>query len=571
MRFVRSCFLLLTSLLVAVPCAVAQAPDTTELPEIAPREIEIRSEREIALPSLERQPLTGFASPPDVPAVPADHSPYVGTYTYPLDNLPESLPVPQTVSESMQPTGTPAQGFLEGGTGRYFSRFFEGRMSEPLSSTERLSVHGAYTGTEDDPNDDVAEARVRLESTQQSLKVDAEAHGTVQRYALFGARPLTSNVPDTPDREGYTAGASVRVANTGTIPASAQVQYDYASYSSALSTPPSGAGARDLVFSQQQFELRGATTVPIRFRPHLDATYRRSWLGGDPADDTAFDLDATGTISVFETDSTRLEVGATALAYSTPADPTTPALGAADATFIAPTVHAEWWVTDAARLHLRNRPRLGDSSLDQLYAANPYIEFASSLQPTLETTNAEVGLTYAPGPVQIVAAAGYRYAPTYRYFELSPQSRGGYGDLYAVRYDAAQIIEGRGEIALQGTEGIQASLGISVRDGALGSDDTDIPNFAAVTADAMVGVSFAGGDGFLKAHGSLEGPRDASLRPQAEQVDTYFSVDLEGSYALNPQIEIVARARNLSYEAPTHWARYPRPPAEVSAGLRLQW
>ncbi len=27
----------------------------------------------------------------------------------------------------------------------------------------------------------------------------------------------------------------------------------------------------------------------------------------------------------------------------------------------------------------------------------------------------------------------------------------------------------------------------------------------------------------------------------------------------------------LSYEAPTHWARYPRPAAEVSAGLRLQW
>ena len=98
--------------------ALAQQTDTTRLPELAPREIEIRGEREIDLPALERQPLTGFASPPRVPTVPADHQPYVGSYQQTLDDLPESLPIPETVTEPMRPAADPATGFLEGGSGR---------------------------------------------------------------------------------------------------------------------------------------------------------------------------------------------------------------------------------------------------------------------------------------------------------------------------------------------------------------------------------------------------------------------------------------------------------------------
>jgi hypothetical protein len=123
-------------------------------------------------------------------------------------------------------------------------------------------------------------------------------------------------------------------------------------------------------------------------------------------------------------------------------------------------------------------------------------------------------------------------------------------------------------------DGVQASLGVSVRDGTLTSIDSldsDIPNFAPVTADAMVAVSFLDGEGFVEAHGRFESPRDAGLRPQSPRVGSYFSVDLEGSYSLGPNTEIVARAENLSVEAPTEWAQYPRPPAQISVGLRLKW
>jgi len=563
-------FVVLAALLVVPLSAHAQEADTTQLPEIAPREIEIRGERQIALPSLERQPLTGFASPPSLPSVPADHRPYVGAYTYPLDELPESLPVPETVSDAMQPTAEPAKGFIEGGTGRYFSRFFEGRVGIPLSPEERVSVHGTYTGTEADPDDDVLEARVRLESDQEVLRLNAEVFGAVQRYALFGATPLGPSA--TPRREGFSGGGAFRLESTGAVAASAGLRYEGAEYTSDFGT--SGGSPNELAFSQQQVTLQGAASAPLPYPPRLEVTYRRSWLGGDPADDTAFDLGATGTITFYPTPSTTVDVGATLLAYNTPAVPTNPVLGDADATFVAPAVRAEWRFADDARLFLRNQPRLGDTSLNSLYATNPYAQHAPSLRPTLETTNAEAGFTLSRGVVRVVAAAGYRYAPTYRFYALSSQALNGTDNLYRVGYESARVLEGRGQLALQGVDGVQASLGLSVRDGTLTSIDSldsDIPNFAPVAADAMVAVSFLDGDGFVEAHGRFESPRDAGLLPQSPRVGSYFSVDLEGSYSLGANTEIVARAENLSVEAPTEWEQYPRPPAQISVGLRLKW
>ena len=557
-------------LLLIVPPTHAQQTDTTQLPEIAPREIEIRGERQIALPSLERQPLTGFTSPSTIPPVPPDHRPYTGAYDQPLDGLPESLPVPESVSASMAPTAEPAQGYLEGGSGRYVSRFFEGRVGVPLSPRSRLSVQGAYTGTEADPNDDVADARVRLQHTQDPVRIDATAHGSVQRYALHGASSTIQSVAEVPDRESYSAGGAVQVRRTNPdAPAQAEVRYDQTEYTSHLDPT-----ATEQTYSQQQLGLSGEATAPFPYRPHVRAQYRRSWLGEGPQTQTAYDAEVSGTVSYSPIEPVSVEAGAAVLAFDTPAQPVQSNAGSAGATFVAPVVDAEWRVAGGTRLFLRNQPRLGDTALDPLYATNPYAQHAPSLRPPLETTNAEGGLTLTRGPVRVVAAAGYRYAPTYRYFDLDRGGQGAgqgvYQGLYQVRYDAARIWEGRGEVALQGVDGVQASLGLSVRDGTLPDVNGPIPNFAAVTADALLTVSFAGGDGFLKAHGEFHGPRDAGLSPTV-RLDPYVSVDLEGSYAVGSDLELVARAEQLSPDAPTMWANYPQPVAELSVGLRLRW
>jgi hypothetical protein len=542
--------LALAVLLGVAPAAYGQDPDTTQLPEIAPREIEIRGERQIDLPSLERQPLTGFASPARVPEVPDDRTPYVGSYRQPLDDPPESLPAPETVSEPMEPVADPAQGFLEGGTGRYFSRFFEGRVGVPLSDSDRLSLHGQYTGIEDTPDDDVADARIRYERTRGTVRIAADAHGGAQRYALFGASPSDSK------REAFMAGGAFRLRTLGDHPARVEMRYDNTEYTSRRNSTS--------VFSQQQFSLSGSGSLPLPLRPRLDATLRRSWFGGGTTDDPAFSLDAGGQLTGYETESTTIRAGARVLAYDTPARPAAPRGGTVGAVFIVPSARLEWAIADRVRFHVHNRPRLGDTALDQLYAANPYAQHAPSLQPTLETTNAEAGLAVSLGSVRLVTTAGYRYAPTYRYFSYNAQS-----GLYDVRYSPAQILQGRGQVAFQGIEGVHASLGLSVRDGTLTSSNAEIPSFAPVTADAMLAASFAGGDGFLEAQARFESPRDANLAN--DRLDSYVTVDLEGSYALGGQTEVIMRAKHLSPGTLTLWKNHPRPPAQVSLGLRLNW
>lgn len=544
--------LALTVLLVAVPAVYGQEPDTTQLPEIAPREIEIRGERQIDLPSLERQPLTGFASPPRTPSVPATRTPYVGSYRQTLEDLPESLPIPQTVSEPMQPNADPALGFLEGGSGRYYSRFFEGRVGVPLSTNDRLSIHGRYNGIEDNPDDDVADARIRYKHIQEEVRFTADAYGGAQRYALFGASPSNS------EREAFTGGGAFRLRTSGERPTRAEVQYDYAQYTSSL-------GTSDPEYIQQQLTLNGEAPLPLPSQPRLDGTLRRSWLTGNLPSETAFSVDAGGQFTAYETKSSTVTVGARVLAYDTPARPTRPQTGNADATFVMPSIRAEREFGERTRLHLQNRPRLGETSLDQLYATNPYAQHAPSLQPTLETTNAEVGLTVGLGRIRLVTTAGYRYAPVYRHFRYDMRT-----GLYGVGYSSAQILQGRGQLALQGIEGVQASVGLSVRDGKLTSTDTEIPSFSPVTADAMLAVSFAGGDGFLEAQTRFESPRYTDLN-QNERLDSYFTLNLEGSYALNDRVHVVARAARLSSGTLTLWKGHPRPPAQVSLGFRLSW
>ena len=563
LRLCGLCLLVAASLVFA-PCAFGQQADTTQLPEIAPREIEIRGERQIALPSLERQPLSGFTSPPALPTVPADRRPYQGTYTPSIDGIPDQLPVPEAVSDALGPTGEPQQGYLEGGSGRYFSRFFEGRLGVPLSPQDRLSVYGTYTGTEADPNDDVATARVRLSHTADPVRIDGSLHGAVQRYALYGASgtsPFTSQVPD---REGSSAGGAVQVRRTSLrAPARLAVRYDNTQYTSDLSTTSDG-----LDFSQQQLTLDGAATLPLPYRPRLSAEYRRSWLGGDPQEETAYDLAAEGTVSFSPIETVSIRGGAALLAFDTPAQSAQSSAQSVDQVRVGPVVDAEWRVADGTRLYLQNDPRLGSTALERLYETNPYAQHAPSLRPTLEPIRAEAGVTYSRGLVRLVVAGGYRYAPTYRYFSLDQQQD--YQGVYQVGYDAARIVQGRGEVALQGVDGVQASLGLSVRDGALPDLDQPIPNFAPVTADAQVTVSFAGGDGFVQAHGEFLSPRDAGLA-QNVRADSYVTMDLAGSYALGSGVDVVARVDHLSFEDPVQWANYPRPVAELSLGLRLRW
>ena len=561
---------------IGVSPATAQTPDSTQLPEIAPREIEIRGEAQIAFPALERQPLRGFATETSLPSVPAQRAPYIPPYKQELDDLPESLPVSESTSPSFAERPPPRQGYVAVGGGRYASRFAEGLLSMPLTQQETVTLRGQYDGTEGfspfSANDvstpsDVGSAQVRFESRRDPVTVDADLHGSFDQYTLYGrADNQPSGTFTVPDRTGYTVGAESGVRSHGSIRASASVGYDQTQYTTEP-VPSDSAGA---AFREGRLRIDGtldATSIPLR--PHLDASYTRSSLGGDVPSSQPYGVDAGATIAVEGLAGLDVTGGIRALQFESPVDPQQPTTATRSASFLAPIFEVQWDVTSAVTLYAENQPRLTRNSLSRLYAINPYAQHAPALQPTLETTRAEARALLTAGPVRISGKFGYRYAPSFQYFFVPTQPQGAPGQ-FDVGYDSAQILHGGAEFALQGYNSVQAALSISARNGTLVDSDAAIPNFAAVVADAMVAVGFADGQGSLQFNGTFESARYAAPNEQ-QRVGSYLALDVSGSYALTSLLDITVRANNLVPSTLERWAQYPRPPATVSAGLRIRW
>ena len=94
-------FLLALFCLGTTPAWAQQDSTQTLLPDISPREVEIRGELQIAFPSLIRQPLIGFNPPPRVPELPAGRRPFIEDYklaSADLPNTPLGQPDPPEVS-----------------------------------------------------------------------------------------------------------------------------------------------------------------------------------------------------------------------------------------------------------------------------------------------------------------------------------------------------------------------------------------------------------------------------------------------------------------------------------------
>jgi outer membrane cobalamin receptor len=139
-----------------------------------------------------------------------------------------------------------------------------------------------------------------------------------------------------------------------------------------------------------------------------------------------------------------------------------------------------------------------------------------------------------------------------------------------VAYGSARILHGGGRVALQGVENVQAALDVSLRDGTLPAQNTDIPYFASVRTTVMASVAFADGDAYLQATGTIDGPRTTDLGG-ANELGSYVAVDVEGSYSVTSTIDLVLRAENLSPKSPEQWLGYPRPPAQITGGFRIRW
>jgi hypothetical protein len=559
-----------------LPLAVqAQQPDTSQqkLPEIAPQEFEIRGELQLSFPSLERQPLRGFASPPTIPSVPPEHPPFVESYKQDLEDLPESLPAPTTATRSVAKTKAPQRGFIEAGGGRYASRFAAARYAVDFSPQQSLSVHADYDGTQgfspysgaasdlETPSDDVA-GDVQFHSRHDNFSIQARAFGSLTDYTLYGQPGLTT---DAPSRTGTRLGARGRLRTFGRLNSRLGVGYAGTEYTTA---PPSGTSQE---ISEGRLALNGRLEIPIGdLSSYLDASLTRSSFGGDASDSpSGFSVSGGAGTEVWTTDRLSVEAGVRVLSYSAPEAPGTTE-DTDSGTYVMPEARATYALTPSITAFAENAPRLHDDGLNGLYSTNPYANSRPSVRPTVFTTNLGSGVRFSAGPVRITTDAGFRYAPSYQFFASPAAGAGPSPQNLQVGYGSARILRGGAEVALQGIENVETSLSVSLRDGTLVGPDEPIPHFSPVVTDAMVSLSFLDDKALLQTTGTIESARPADLSTDRE-VDTYVSFDVEGSYQVTPLLDVLLKIQNVSPSAPTKWARYPRPPAAIQAGLRIDF
>ena len=579
-----SCLPLAALLWLALPGETLAQVDTTRtaLPDIAPREVEIRGQLEISLPSLRRQPLVGFNPPPRVPRPPAGRRPFAETYKQASADLPASplrRPLPPS---ALSAAALPAEGLVETSVGRYFSRSAYARIQAPLTNQASFMLRADYRGSDGhEPFDETPDLNAPFDTFEGLIGVQRAGSqwaagftfsGFYESYDLFGLqdipRPDPSLLLRSLEREGRgVVGALQLTTLTGTaIDARLDLSYGATRYETQVrsvdNVPEPGPE-----LSEQRFEADADVHFPVQTGD--------AWISGSVS--AASLADGLGTYSAFEGGgglrfqldrAMTLRVGARFLGgFSDTATPR----GSSDEVqigYLSPDLHLEFLPTTGVRLYARNRPGVEPNAVADVYRVNPYLNEQVEFRPTLRTVDAELGGSVFAGPVQMAAKAGFQDMPQVLYFEHAggTTSRGS----TALRYGEADVAYAGGSISAVLPGGLHAMVGATYRDGRLSDEDVEIPYFAPVLGEATLSYAFAQRRGLIQLTGHYESARYID-RQQSRKAGAYLDLDVETTFNVTPLLGVVLRVENISGSNNTRWDNYPESTLLIGAGLRVKW
>jgi hypothetical protein len=586
-RFLLFCFL---ASLLSIPVLAQNTPrDSTILPELAPREVEILGELEIALPSLQRQPLVGFNPPPQVPEIPADRRPYAEDYLSDQTDLPQSpLSRPGLPEISSLAGLAPINGEFEAGAGGYFSRIVRGRTALPI--TDATAFYGSidYEGSDGHvPDDNAPELTSDYDDLSGQLGIQTifshligglEADGTFSRYSLFGVASSgsTADFEPNPGREAVGGGGSLWLRTHGETSTDFQARLGYGgSRHETLVLPDGESPPPDFSAQEQRFDLSSSLETAIgNGRLFADVAFASSTFDNDA---TAFNdlsqFNVGGGFGFLFQRRVNLQLGGRIMGFS--GDHTEPLLDGAGADepalYIAPDIVAEIFPVRGFRLYAQNRPRMESHSLASLFERNPFLVSEPQVLPSVSTINAEGGAAIYLGRLKLAGRVGYEFAPSYLFFEDAEASGADdYRFLSAARYGEAEILSTGGDISFVFPGGVQATVGGAVREGRLTADDTDIPNFGPVIGHAMLAVPFSGSRGLFQAVATYESARYID-RNQSREIGDFFDLDTALFYNFTDALGAVVRVNNISGGYLERWNRHEQPPFVFTGGVRVQW
>ena len=579
---------LLLLLAVLVPRASrAQDADTLRsadpaLPDIAPREVEIRGELELTLPSLSRQPIRELAPPPPSVDVAASRRPSAQPRPQPPVELAErdlEVDLPEQEAPA-SPVFSASHILLKASAGRYLDRYLQGRATLPLSNRETAQAQFNYEGTsghtpfEEEPDArstaSTLDGKLALESRRLSMITRLKARGFHSSYALYGARigVGTPSLNQYPTRQGTgaTGMLSFSTAEDAPFTGSAGVQYAGTRYL----TDVFDEQRRNDPFTEERVENRLTGHVNLTLPIRQVTTY----LNGDMA---RADLDTDEGVRVSELaagarfglgQTVTVQLGGRLMGFSA----TRPS-GEVSTLEVAHEFALEAALSPSVHLFLRNHPDLTQHPLAALFQQNPYLVNEPLQQPSIKTINTELGARFLWGPVQMRLHGGFQNYPSFLFFEQAERetSYGYERGFITANYEAAQVFQASTELSFMLVDRLHATVEATLRNGLLQDEETAIPYFAPATGQLSLSYAFADQKGFAELTGSYRAARPLS-RSSDEEVPAFLDLDLEGTYRLTSLIDMLLRIQNLSPAGSLQaWHPYPRPPFVITAGVQWQY
>ncbi len=567
--------------------ATAQVdPNRPVLPDIAPRVVEIRGQLEISMPSLERQPLMGFNPPPTVAPIPPDRRPFVEEYKQESVDLPPSpLQAPEPPSVASLISRQPRNGIMEAAAGRYLSRMIRFRSEWPLSDPTAVYSKFDYEGSDGhEPLDerfasfDAVDAMVGLQYLARGAAAGFEIDGFLNNYSLYAAEfsAFAGELEDAPEREGRGGGVSawMRTQAAGPVDFDARIRYGTTLYQ----TLATDAAEVEANFETEESTLDANADLRIPFAPgqslRSDVRFTGLGRGDDAVGGTVRMLDAGVGIQIGFARGLELTALGRLMTYAAEDHKVINDVeeGGDENTFVSIDVIANLYPAEGVRFYVQNRPHAEHHTLAALHRKNPYLVDGPVVQPTVYTIDARGGGHLVKGVFEAEIFAGFQQAPNYLYFTRSTDAESyGYGShLLSTHYDEASIILFGGDVSVNLPSGLNATVGLTVRDGRLTQDDTEIPYFGPLVGRGSISYSFAEGRGFLQAIGEYEAARYVDV-PETRKLGDFFDLDLQGSYDLTPSLGAVVRFQNLSAGYLERWEGFERSPFVLMGGLRVRW
>ncbi len=545
--------LALAFLLCAATGAAAQVPTQDpdpRVPSLTPREFEIRGDVRVALPQIERQPLSGFGPPPRTYVVPADRAAVTAAYDPSLDALPRIVLAPPTEptdnilrAERLRVEAT--YGNEDARTGRF-------DLAIPVASGQLLAdVDYDGLGSPDDA-DEISFDRLRAEAslrTGGTVQFELFGRGLVDRYGLPGIRER-QNLTSTPLRRLSRFEGGLGLHGMGATPFTLEARYSADRLQPENASLMSGIGPDQ---SAGQVDARGELTLLRRVR--VEASGGVIGLDGGLGQDVQYG--AAGAALLLGRDGgAQLAIGARGLAFDV-------ASGAGDGygTAVSPVVDLSVPLGTGLRLFASNDPMLVTRGLGDHFQTNPFATAEPVLAPDLLRINARAGAEITNGPVRLRGFAHYTEAPTWLVFDKS-------GDgLFVEGYEGVEIQGVTAEATIVSRSGVSLEVGATLRESRIsGSGGVNvIPFFAPNTVRAGVQVPFSRGRIALTAYRVAERPADRADRTTA---NAYGVISADARFDITSFLSAVVQADRLAGPV-EEWPGFRLPGTAIRGGLRV--